>query len=234
MSKRISGREELASFLDLAAQQEGAIRLFRPRDGSNPGLFPSSRGRYGQYQKELLGTMLVEVLSRPRMVKLTKKGVEVLLRNTPQDKRPALIARTSALYRPALVAAWKKFAVPRETEMINRSVHKHYGEMLGHEQENTSDLPCFQRKLAKELALSWSETSSAETRKRLAYFLKMVGAEPFEEEQQVVSFSGLNHKPKAPLFKGDPALVVKAGWILNGIEETPVILIKAEVTTAPS
>lgn len=234
-SASTSGRNELASFLDLAAQQDGAIRWLQPRNRKEPGLFPSSRGTHGRYQEELLGTMLEEVLSRPRMVKLTKKGVEVLLRNTPQDKRPALFARTSPLYRADLLAAWKKFAIPRELEVIHRSIRKHFGEFLtANQPDSDPELDEFKKMLAKELALSWSETESSEVRKRLSYFLKIVGAEPFEEEQKLVSFTGLNHKPRTPLFKGDSALVVKSGWILPRPDESPLILVKAEVATAPS
>ncbi|MDF1751152.1 MAG: hypothetical protein P1U89_00095 [Verrucomicrobiales bacterium] len=230
-----SGRAELAAILDLAAQQDGAIRLLQPKDSESaePGLFPNSKGKYGIYLKELVGTMLEEVLTRPRMVKLTQKGIEILIRNTPQDERPQLIDRASNLYRPEMIAVWKSIAIPREQDALEASIDRHFGKWFQDTKaEQTSESDDFKLELARELATSWSESTTDEARKRLSYFLRMAGAETFEKKDSVVEFNAQNHKPNAPLFKGDSALVLNPGWKLNLPNDTTIILLKAEVTAA--
>lgn len=234
MAGTTTGRAELAAILDLAARQDGPIRLIQSKepDPGESALFPSSKGRHAEFQKELVGPLLEEVVKRPRMVKLTAKGIEILVRNTPQDSRAELMKRASPLYLPSLMSVWRRIAIPREKAMLEASIEEHFGEWFpGAEPDKTSEIDDFKLHLARELAASWSEADSSETRKRLSYFLRMVGAIPFEEIDQVVTFSGLTHKPKAPLFKGDSALVLNTGWKLELPAQPPVILLKAEVTT---
>lgn len=226
-----SGRAELAAILDMAAQQDGAIRLLKPKsDATNePGLFSSTEGRNAQFQKDLIGPMLEEVMTRPRMVKLTEKGIEILVRNTPQDDRPALVSRASELYRARIISAWQKVAIPREKMTLQNSINDHFGSLIEAETDNSDD---FKTELARELAASWCEATQEETKNRLSYFLRMAGAESFEEVDSTVTFNSLTHKPNAPLFKGDPALVLQKGWRLSLPNEATIILLKAEVTAA--
>ena len=230
MSGTTTGRAELAAILDLAAQQDGPVRLIKS-DSGEPGLFSSSTGKNSEIQKELIGPILEEVVKRPRMVKLTEKGIEILVRNTPQDERPELMNRASSLYLPAMMAVWKDIAIPREKERLEESIHQHFGEWFpGAEAEDEkSELDDYKLDMARELAASWSEAETGEAKKRLTYFLRMTGATPLEKEQQTVSFDTRLHKPKAPLFKGDSALVLQRGWKLELPDQPPVILLKAEV-----
>ena len=117
-SNSSSGREELASILGIAARHDGPVRLFESRSVTAskqcPGLFSSSKGKNGALIKDLIGTMLDEVLSHPRMVKLTNFGIETLLRNTPQKSRGKLVAEASPLYQNQILTIWAKFATRGE------------------------------------------------------------------------------------------------------------------------
>ncbi len=230
-STSTTGREELAAILDIAAQQDGPIRLFQPRDPSirpkRPGLFPSSKGKHGEFIEELVGTMLEEVLAQPRMVKLTRFGIETLLRNTPQSERNALISRSSTLYREELINTWNRFATKGEQSQLKSAVEQCFGKWFPATQ-NQANLEEFRELLAQEVADSWSESESAEAKMRLAHLLKILGAVPLGKEKEVVAFTGLQHNPLEPLFKGDPAQITRPGWTFPK-SPTPLLLVKAEV-----
>lgn len=232
-SPSTSGREELAAILAIAAGHNGPVRLFKPkaRRPVVPGLFPSSRGKHGELIKELLGTMLEEVMPHPKMVRLTDFGVETLLRNTPQSKRRKLISQSSIVYRDRLLSAWTKFATRGEEAFLTKSVNEHYGKWFP-ETSDASNLDEFREYLAQEVADSWSSSETGESRKRLAHLLRIIGAEPLGKKDDNVKFTGLQHTPVEPLFPGDPAVIAREGWIFPK-SPTPILLAKAEVIPAP-
>lgn len=233
---KTSGRSELASILELAAEQDGPIRLFRPRDlelrKTCPGLFPSSRGEYGHLIEDLLDTMLEEVIRHPRMVRLTSFGLETLLRNTPQPDRPALVARVSPLYREELLQTWERFATRGEKETLEKAIEATFGHWFPHSAaEQKSELDEFRERFVQEIANSWHQAKTNEAQNRLAHLLKILGAEPLGRENEKVCFTGIHHTPLAPLFKGDPATVVRPGWVLPH-SPAPILLVKADVQPA--
>lgn len=234
VSPKTSGREELAAILSIAAKQDGPVRLFHPKDSKmrkrNPGLFPSSKGSHGKLINELLGTMLEEVMSLPKMVVLTGFGIETLLRNTPQKDRKQLISDSSKLYRDELLTAWSKFATRGEEVFLAKSIREHHGQWFP-EAKDQSNLEQFREYLAQEIADSWNKADTIEARKRLGHLLKVIGAEPLGKIDEKVEFSGLTHQPVEPLFPGDPALISREGWIFPK-SPSPILLAKAEVVPA--
>jgi hypothetical protein len=233
-SSSTSGREELAAILDIAARQDGPVRLLHPRDPKirerNPGLFPSTTGKFGELIGELLGTMLEEVLGHPKMVILTKFGLETLLRNTPQGQRNALVKRCSPLYRDDLLEIWSRYAIRGEESNVTESVRAAYGKWFP-EKKDQSDLEEFREFLAQEIADSWNSAAADEARSRLAHLLRVLGAEPLGKENENVKFTGLEHTPIEPLFPGDEAIIARQGWIFPK-SPTPLLLAKAEVRPA--
>jgi len=233
--------DELVAILGEAIRVDGAIRVFEPKQSSTsgktpiPALFSSTRDSFLKNKGDFPGAWFVEVVSHPRMVTASREGIEFLLRHTPPERREALVAGASDHYRPVLLEIWKKMAQPGEEDMLKSSIREHFGEWLMADAGaagNDATLEAYKRSLAEELAFSWSEASSEEARKRLSYFLRLVGAQTLEEKGALVTFTGLKHKSMSALFKGDEARVINPGWVWPGPDDTPQYLVKAEVTTA--
>ncbi|MDF1751154.1 MAG: hypothetical protein P1U89_00105 [Verrucomicrobiales bacterium] len=234
-SPSTSGREELAAILSVAAQQDGPVRLFVPKGPKlrklNPGLFPAgAKGKDRELLNEMVGSMLEEVMSLPKMVMLTDFGIETLLRNTPQNQRKALVAKCSPLYREPLLSAWAKFAIRGEEVFLEKAIKDHYGKWFP-ETKDVSKLDEFREYLAQEIANSWNSASGEEAQKRLAHLLRIIGAEPLGKKDETVVFTGLQHTPLEPLFPGDPAVIARQGWIFPK-STNPILLAKAEVIPA--
>lgn len=228
-----TGREELAAILGIAVRSDGPVRLYQPRGDTNAvGIFPSSKGRYGDWQRELLGTLLEEVATHPRMVKLTALGIERLLQNTHQGERAELVLGASPLYRDALLSTWKRIATKGEQKVLTQCAENVYSDWLGKSAKNAAgSLDEFRELFAQEVANSWNDSKSAEAKRRLAHLLKLLGAQPLGKEDETVDFTGLQHIPLEPLFKGDPAKVVTPGWTFPRTP-TPLLLVKAAVRPA--
>lgn len=232
-----TGREEIASILEVAVQQDGPIRVFSPKSpalrASRPGLFQNSKGRNGELQSELIGPFLKEISTHPRMVKLTSKGIERLLQNTHQAKRAKLVEIASPLYRDELLATWKQIATRGEQADIESCVTKLYGQWFdsGSGSGNGGSLDDFRELFAQEIASSWNDSKADESKNRLAHLLKVLGAQPLGKKDEPVQFTGLKHIPLEPLFKGDDAKIVTPGWTFPK-EPTPLLLVKAAVRPA--
>jgi hypothetical protein len=226
--------DQLIELLEKAVQEDGAIRVFAPKktlaSGKTPGLSLFSRSKSPFFP----GDWFVETLPRPQMVKVNRPGIHFLLMNTHPNQRQALVARASDYYKPMLLEIWKKIARPNEATALQSSIQEHLGDWLKSNADAGIEpkLDAFKHSLAEELALSWSEASSEEARKRLSYFLLLVGAQTLEQTGSLVTFAGIKHKSKSALFKGDNARVLNPGWVWPGADDTPQYLVKAEVTAA--
>ncbi len=232
--------DELVTMLGKAVRVDGAIRVFKPKKEMitektpSPALFAGTKGSFLKFKSEFPGIWFVEVLPRPRMVTVSREGIEFLLRRTMSNQRVALVSGASDHYRSVLLEIWRKMANPDEEEALRSSIREHFGDCLMADPEAGDDakMDVYKRSLAEELALSWSEASSEEAKKRLSYFLLLVGAQPLEEQGSLVTFTGIKHKSKSALFKGDAARVLNPGWVWQGPDDTPQYLVKAEVTAA--
>lgn len=228
-----TGREELAGLLGRVAREKCSIRLLKPARTSDTKtrgwLFPSSKGKYGQLIKELVGPMLEIVQARPKLVELTGLGIETLVRNTPQNERPALVEQASERYRADILRSWQKFATRGEEELLQAAIRDSFGEWFPRsEQSQKSELDNFRELFVQEVADSWQAARTADARNRLAHLLKILGAEQMGKPNETVVFTGLQHTPLGPLFKGDPAKVVQPGWLFPK-QPSPLLLVKAEV-----
>ncbi len=224
------GRTEIAAILSLAAQHDGPIRVLRPRGGYPKGLFPSSKGKHGELIADLVGTMLEEVSRLPRTVRLTPLGIHRLIKNTPQAERANLVQSASPLYREAMLLAWESTITRGEQDDYDTTAAQLYGHWFP-DAKAKDEMADYREYLAQEIADSWSQATTDETRNRLAHLLKLLGSKPLGQPNEKVPYTCQEHATTESIFPGEDVIITRPGWLFPK-NPTPLLLAKAEVTPA--
>lgn len=94
----------------------------------------------------------------------------------------------------------------------------------------TEQEAAFRQRYAQEWVFAWQDSAN-EGREPIERALFNIGAEQIGHPGERVAFAGRIHECDAPVFPGDPVVVVRAGWLLRD-ESGGYLLAHAQVKVA--